>query len=41
MTGIMKLPEEGIYKLKAFIWDSLENMNPLSDIIDIPVQSNK
>ncbi|WP_406541258.1 Ig-like domain-containing protein [Clostridium ljungdahlii] len=41
LTGIMKLPEEGIYKLKAFIWDSLENMNPLSDIIDIPVQSNK
>jgi hypothetical protein len=37
----MKLPEEGIYKLEAFIWDSLENMNPLSDIIDIPVQSNK
>ncbi|OBR91261.1 bacterial Ig-like domain (group 2) [Clostridium ragsdalei P11] len=41
LTGIMKLPEEGIYKLKAFVWDSLENMNPLSDIIDIPVQSNK
>ncbi|QXE17570.1 Ig-like domain-containing protein [Clostridium sp. 001] len=41
LTGIMKLPEEGIYKLKAFVWDSLESMNPLSDIIDIPVQSNK
>ncbi|AZV57203.1 cell surface protein [Clostridium sp. AWRP] len=41
LTGIMKLPEEGIYKLKAFVWDSLENMNPLSDIIDISVQSNK
>ncbi|WP_406542649.1 Ig-like domain-containing protein [Clostridium ljungdahlii] len=41
LTGIMKLPEEGIYKLKAFVWDSIENMNPLSDIIDIPVQSNK
>ncbi|OBR91257.1 hypothetical protein CLRAG_31990 [Clostridium ragsdalei P11] len=41
LTGIMKLPEEGIYKIKAFVWDSLENMNPLSDIIDVPVQSNK
>ncbi|OAA84561.1 Ig-like domain-containing protein [Clostridium ljungdahlii] len=41
LTGIMKLPEEGIYKLKAFVWDSLENMNPISDIIDISVQSNK
>ncbi|OBR91256.1 hypothetical protein CLRAG_31980 [Clostridium ragsdalei P11] len=41
LTGIMKLPEEGIYKIKAFIWDSLENMNPLSNVIDVPVQSNK
>jgi uncharacterized protein YjdB len=39
LTTMMKLPEEGAYKLKAFIWDSLEDMNPLSDVIDIPVQS--
>ncbi|OAA92075.1 Ig-like domain-containing protein [Clostridium ljungdahlii] len=39
LTTMMKLPEEGAYKLKAFIWDSLESMNIISDSIDIPVQS--
>ncbi|AZV57193.1 cell surface protein [Clostridium sp. AWRP] len=41
LTGIIKLPEKGIYKLKAFVWDSIEEMNSLSDVIDIPVESNK
>ena len=37
LTSMLKIPAEGIYKLKAFVWDSLEDMNPLSNIIDIPV----
>lgn len=41
LNGMVKLPKEGIYKLKAFVWDSLENMNPLSNVIEIPVESNK
>ncbi|MCI1944763.1 Ig-like domain-containing protein [Clostridium luticellarii] len=40
LTGMLKLPEEGTYKLKAFVWDSLENMAPLSDVIDIPISSD-
>ncbi|MBV7275201.1 Ig-like domain-containing protein [Clostridiaceae bacterium UIB06] len=39
LTDMMKLPEQGLYKLKAFVWDSLENMNPLSDTIEIPIGS--
>ncbi len=38
LTSMMNLPKEGAYKLKAFIWDSIENMNPLSNIIEIPVK---
>lgn len=37
LTSMLKIPAEGIYKLKAFVWDSLESMNPLSNVIDIPV----
>jgi hypothetical protein len=37
LTSMLKIPAEGTYKLKAFVWDSLEDMNPLSNIIDIPV----
>ncbi|WP_411678819.1 Ig-like domain-containing protein [Clostridium thailandense] len=39
LTDMMKLPEQGLYKLKAFVWGSLENMNPLSDTIEIPIGS--
>lgn len=41
LTNMMKLPKEGQYnqyKLKAFVWDDLESMNPLTDIIEIPVK---
>jgi hypothetical protein len=41
LTSMLKIPAEGIYKLKAFVWDSLEAMNPLSNVIDIPVESGK
>ncbi|MHC6181209.1 PQQ-binding-like beta-propeller repeat protein [Clostridium sp. JNZ X4-2] len=39
LTGMLKLPEEGAYKLKAFVWDSLENMVALSDVIDVPIDN--
>lgn len=38
LTGMIKLPKEGAYKLKAFVWDAMETMNPLSDIIELPVK---
>lgn len=38
LTSMMKLPKEGVYKLKAFVWDSMEAMNSLSDTIEIPVK---
>lgn len=41
LTSMMKLPKEGAYKIKAFVCDSLESMSPISNIIDIPVESNK
>ncbi|MBI6871875.1 cell surface protein [Clostridium aciditolerans] len=41
LTSMMKLPKEGTYKMKAFVCDSLENMNPISNVVDIPLDSNK
>jgi|GEM_PF-6691254 len=38
LEGIMNLPKLGQYKVKAFVWDSLEEMNSLSEVIEIPVQ---
>ncbi|KAJ50362.1 hypothetical protein BD780_000521 [Clostridium tetanomorphum] len=38
LDGILKLPKEGEYEVKAFVWDSLEEMNYLSNIIEIPVR---
>lgn len=38
LTGRMKLPQTGIYKLKAFVWDSMEAMNSLSNTIEIPIK---
>jgi hypothetical protein len=35
---MMKLPEREVYKLKAFVWDSLKEMNSISDVIEIPVK---
>lgn len=38
LTGMIKLPTEGVYELKAFVWDSIESMNPLSNVIEISVK---
>lgn len=38
LTGRIKLPTEGTYTIRAFVWDSLETMNPLSEVIEIPVK---
>ncbi|SQC01351.1 hypothetical protein [Clostridium tetanomorphum] len=38
LNGMIKLPKEGKYTVKAFVWDSLDNMMPLSNIIEIPVK---
>ena len=38
LTGMLSLPKSGEgYKVKVFVWDSLEDGNPLSDAIEIPV----
>ncbi|WP_164508967.1 DUF4430 domain-containing protein [Clostridium rectalis] len=34
----LKLPNEGEYTIKAFLWDNLDNMKPLSNVIEIPVK---
>lgn len=38
LNGVIKLPKEGKYTVKAFVWDSLDNMIPLSNTIEIPVK---
>ncbi|MBU5485616.1 DUF4430 domain-containing protein [Clostridium sp. MSJ-11] len=38
LNGIIKLPKEGQYTVKAFVWDGLEDMNSLSNVIEIPVK---
>ncbi|WP_281064345.1 Ig-like domain-containing protein [Clostridium muellerianum] len=38
LTSMLKLPSQGVYTLKGFVWDTLEAMNPLSDIIEIHVK---
>jgi Leucine-rich repeat (LRR) protein/uncharacterized protein YjdB len=39
LTGGIKLPDTGNYELKAFVWDGLDDMKPLSDVKTIPVVS--
>ncbi|WP_315116128.1 DUF4430 domain-containing protein [uncultured Clostridium sp.] len=34
----LKLPKESGYTVKAFVWNGLEDMTPLSNIIEIPVK---
>ena len=36
LLGNLKVIENG-YKIKAFIWDDFESMNPLSKVIEIPI----
>ncbi|WP_027626638.1 DUF4430 domain-containing protein [Clostridium lundense] len=38
LNGIIKLPKEGEYTIKAFVWNGLEDMIPLSNVIEIPVK---
>ncbi len=38
LTSMLKLPSQGVYTLKGFVWDTLEAMNPLSDVIEIHVK---
>lgn len=37
LTGRISLPATGNYVVKAFVWDSLEGMNPLSDVLTFQV----
>ncbi|WP_027626637.1 prenyltransferase/squalene oxidase repeat-containing protein [Clostridium lundense] len=38
LNGIIKLPKEGEYIIKAFVWDSLQDMTQISNVIEIPVK---
>ncbi len=38
LTGMIKLLNEAGTTIKAFVWDSLDEMNPLSNTIKIPVK---
>ncbi|WP_164508966.1 DUF4430 domain-containing protein [Clostridium rectalis] len=38
LIGRIKVPKEGEFEIKAFVWDSLDNMKPLSNVIEIPVK---
>lgn len=38
LTGRLMLPKTGNYKVKCFVWDTLDKMNPLTDVIEIPVK---
>lgn len=38
ITKQISIPETGKYKIKVFLWDSLENMNPLTDELIMNVQ---
>lgn len=37
LEGMIKLPKEGKYKVRAFVWDDFDKLNVLSDEIIIPV----
>ena len=38
LTATIKVPDSGKYKLRAMIWDSIENMFPLSKYIDYQIK---
>ncbi|AZV57192.1 leucine-rich repeat protein [Clostridium sp. AWRP] len=37
LTGSMKLPTQGNYEIRAFVWNNLDDMRPISDVITIPI----
>ncbi|QXE17561.1 Ig-like domain-containing protein [Clostridium sp. 001] len=37
LTGSMKLPTQGNYEIRAFVWNNLDDMKPISDVITIPI----
>lgn len=38
ITGLLRLPSTGRYTVKSFVWDTLQGMQPLSKVIEIPVK---
>ncbi|KHO36706.1 hypothetical protein OR63_03515, partial [Clostridium tetani] len=38
LTADLPLPNKGEYTVKAFVWDSLNGMNSISKVIEIPVK---
>jgi hypothetical protein len=38
LTSGFRIPAEGNYKVKAFIWENWESIKPLSNVAVIPVQ---
>lgn len=38
LSARMKLPTTGIYTIGCFVWDSLENGNPIAPAVEIPVR---
>ncbi|KHO39849.1 hypothetical protein OR62_03755, partial [Clostridium tetani] len=38
LTAELPLPNKGEYIVKAFVWDSLDGMKPMSKVIEIPVK---
>ena len=38
LTADLSLQKEGEYTVKAFVWDSLDKMNSISKVIEIPVK---
>lgn len=38
LEAMLKLPKQGIYEIKAFVWDNMKNMQSLSNEIIIPVK---
>lgn len=36
LSGAFRISPEG-HKIKCFVWDTLDNMNPLTNIVEIPV----
>ncbi|MFD3155927.1 S8 family serine peptidase [Haloimpatiens sp. FM7330] len=41
LSSVLSIPQQGEYSLRCFVWDSLDTMLPLSEIIQIPVLPNE
>ncbi|WP_144939757.1 DUF4855 domain-containing protein [Paenibacillus sp. 32O-W] len=37
-TAMIKIPASGTYEVRAFVWDSLDGMRPLSNRVTVPVR---